>query len=206
MPADQTSTAADRRLEEMEAKAVDKAKASADAAFRPAPSVFNAPSADILLQQVDGPSLQTYQGTESVYVGRSVPVAAGGKLNIPIHVSTPGSVVAYAVELKAHDIYFSIMAEREEGVTVVKVCVWFSICGVILILFFGGWESFSPNGASLYHLTLPLVSSLFSFHRKTPASTPPATCPLRKNSSSAPSPACCNSTSPTTTPGSVKRS
>jgi hypothetical protein len=54
-------------------------------------------------------------------VGRAVPIAAGGKLNIPINVSTPGSVVAYAVELKAYDINFSITAEREEGVTVVKV-------------------------------------------------------------------------------------
>jgi hypothetical protein len=110
-----------QRLEEMEAKAVDKAKASADAAFRPPPSVLNAQSAQVLLQQVDGPSLKTYQGTESVYVGRSVPVAAGGKLNVPINVSTPGSVVEYAVELKGYDINFGITAEREEGITVVKV-------------------------------------------------------------------------------------
>ena len=33
-----------QKLEEMEAKAVDRAKMSADAAFRPAPSIFNAPS------------------------------------------------------------------------------------------------------------------------------------------------------------------
>ena len=109
------------QLEEMEAKAVDKAKANADAAFRPPPSVLNAQSAQVLLQQVDGPSLKTYEGKESVYVGRSVPVAAGGKLNVPINVSTPGSVVEYAVELKALDINFGITAEREEGFTVVKV-------------------------------------------------------------------------------------
>ena len=110
-----------QKLEEIEAKAVDKAKMSADAAFRPAPSVFNAPSAQVLLQQVDGPSLQTYDGIESIYVGRSVPVVAGGKLNVPINVATPGSVVSYAIELKSHDINFSITAEREEGVTIVKV-------------------------------------------------------------------------------------
>ena len=111
------------QLEEMEAKAVDKAKANADAAFRPPPSVLNAQSAQVLLQQVDGPSLKTYEGKESVYVGRSVPVAAGGKLNVPINVSTPGSVVEYAVELKALDINFGITAEREEGFTIVKVGV-----------------------------------------------------------------------------------
>ena len=110
-----------QRMEEMEAKAVDKAKANADAAFRPTPSVLNAQSAAVLLQQVDGPSLTTYKDTESVYVGRSVPVAAGGSLNVPINVSTPGSVVEYAVEVKGYDIGFEIMAEREEGVTVVKV-------------------------------------------------------------------------------------
>jgi hypothetical protein len=110
-----------RRMEEMEAKAVDRAKASADAAFRPSPSILNAQSAAVLLQQVDGPSLKTYEGIESVYVGRTVPLAAGSKLNIPINVSTPGSVVEYAVELKANDVDFSITAEREEGITIVKV-------------------------------------------------------------------------------------
>jgi hypothetical protein len=112
------------RLEEMEAKAVDKAKMNADAAFRPAPSIFNAPSAHVLLQQVDGPSLQTYDGIESIYVGRSVPIVAGGKLNIPITITTPGSVVSYAIELKSYDINFSITAEREEGITIVKVCIF----------------------------------------------------------------------------------
>lgn len=110
-----------QQLEEMEAKAVDKAKANADAAFRPPQSILNAQSATVLLQQVDGPSLKTYQNNESVYVGRSVPVAAGGKLNLPIIVSTPGSVVEYAVEIKAYDIGFAIKAEREEGITIVKV-------------------------------------------------------------------------------------
>lgn len=108
-------------LEELEAAAVDKAKAASDAAFRPSASILNAQSAAVLLQQVDGPSLTTYKSTESIYVGRSVPVAAGGKLNVPINVSTPGSVVEYAVELKAYDIEFGITAEREEGVTIVKV-------------------------------------------------------------------------------------
>ena len=109
------------RLEEMETKAVDRAKASADAAFRPSPSILNAQSAAVLLQQVDGPSLNTYEGTESVYVGRSVPLAAGGKINVPIIISTPGSVVEYAVELKSHDVEFGIIADRDEGSTTVKV-------------------------------------------------------------------------------------
>lgn len=112
-----------QKLTELEAKAVDKAKATADAAFRPSPSILNAATANVLLQQVDGPSLETYEGKESVYVGRSVPVQAGGKLNVPIQVNTPGSVVEYAVELKGYDVTFSITAEREEGVAIVKVRV-----------------------------------------------------------------------------------
>jgi len=119
---DKKAVAAQQRLEDMEAKALSKAKATADAAFRPSPSILNAQSADALLSSVDGPSLDTYESKESVYVGRSVPVAAGAKIEVPIQVTTPGSVVEYAVELKAYDIAFGITAEREEGITIVKVC------------------------------------------------------------------------------------
>ena len=105
----------------MEAKAVAAATATADDSFAPSPSLLNASDPKVLLQQVDGPSLQQYEGKESVYVGRSVPIALRAKLEVPIHVTTPGSVVEYAVESKAYDIIFGVTAEREEGTTVVKV-------------------------------------------------------------------------------------
>jgi len=111
-----------KRLQALEAKAVAEATATADSAFTPSASLLNAPTPAPLLKQVDGPSLQAYEGKESVYVGRSVPVAAGGTLKVPIQVTTPGSVVEYAVENKNYDFAFGITAEREEGVTVVKVC------------------------------------------------------------------------------------
>jgi hypothetical protein len=110
-----------KRLQALEAKAVAEATATADAAYIPSPSLLNAPTAAPLLKQVDGPSLQQYEGKESVYVGRNVPLAAGGTLSVPIQVSAPGSVVEYAVENKTYDFAFGITAEREEGVTVVKV-------------------------------------------------------------------------------------
>ena len=110
-----------RRLQALEAKAVAEATATADAAFQPSPSLLNAATAAALLAQIDGPSLNDYEGKESVYVGRCVPIAAGGSLTVPIQVTTPGSVVEYAVESKQYDIGFGITAEREEGVTVVKV-------------------------------------------------------------------------------------
>jgi len=108
------------RFAELEAKAVEQATATADESFTPSPSLLNASSPEALLQQVDGPSLKEYEAKESVYVGKSVPIALRAKLEVPIHVTAPGSIVEYAVESKGYDIGFSIMAEREEGITVVK--------------------------------------------------------------------------------------
>mmetsp|Transcript_419 Transcript_419/g.1075 ORF Transcript_419/g.1075 Transcript_419/m.1075 type:complete len:298 (-) Transcript_419:613-1506(-) len=109
-----------RRISALEAKAVAEATATADAAWVPSTSAMNSSSVEPLLKQIDGPSLKDYQGKESVYVGRSVPIAAGGALEIPIQVASPGSVVEYAVENKAYDFDFGIVAERDEGITIVK--------------------------------------------------------------------------------------
>ena len=70
---------------------------------------------------MDGPPIDTYDAKESVYVGRSIPLAAGKSLTVPIQVSVPGSVVDYSIEVPNHDVGLSIDAERDEGVTVVKV-------------------------------------------------------------------------------------
>jgi hypothetical protein len=113
-----------KQLSALEAKAVEKATATADAQFAPSPSLLNASTASALLVQVDGPDLSTYEAKESIYVGRSVPVSSGGSLTVPIQVTTPGSVVEYAVEMKQYDIGFGITAEREGGVTIVKVRIW----------------------------------------------------------------------------------
>ena len=121
MTAETDATNEKQRLEALEAKAVAEATATADAAFTPSPSLLNATTPAPLLKQVDGPSLENYEAKESVYVGRSVPLAAGGTLKVPISVTTPGSVVEYAVENKMYDFGFGITAEREEGVTLVKV-------------------------------------------------------------------------------------
>ena len=121
-----TATASDeeqrkKRLQDLEAKAVAEAKASADSSFRPSPGMLNAASAEVLMAQVDGPKLSTYEAKQSIYVGRSVPVAAGGKLEVPIQVTSPGSVVEYFIEIAKYDLSITITAERDEGVTVVKV-------------------------------------------------------------------------------------
>lgn len=109
-------------MKALEAKAVDKAKATADAAFKPSNTALNAKTADALLALVDGPQLDSYDAKESVYVGRSIPLLAGKSLTVPIQVSVPGSVVDYTIEILNYDIGLSIEAERDEGVTIVKVC------------------------------------------------------------------------------------
>jgi len=111
----------DKRIKALEAKAVAEATASADARYVPSVSLMNSNDPNALLGQVDGLSdLSDYEEKESIYVGRSVPITAGGSLEIPIQVSTPGSVVEYAVENKQYDFGFSITAERDESVTLVK--------------------------------------------------------------------------------------
>ena len=122
------------RMSALEAKAVAEATATADRAFTPSPSLLNSASPTALLKQVDGPSLANYKDTESVYVGRSIPVSAGSSLSVPIQVNTPGSIVEYAAENKSHDIGFGITAEREEGITIVQVR--FSWCFCLFCLSF----------------------------------------------------------------------
>lgn len=126
------------RMAELEAKAVAEATATADDSFMPSPSLLNASSPQALLQQVDGPSLSGYEAKESVYVGKSVPIALRGKMEVPIHVTAPGSIVEYSIESKGYDINFSVVAERDEGITIVKVC-YFSLnstctCTVIVLV------------------------------------------------------------------------
>lgn len=130
LPENNTSTMAERAtaakavdpeiMAAQEARAVAEATASADRSFIPSPTLLNSNSPTALLEQVDGPSLVNYSETESVYVGSSVPISAGGSLTVPIQVNTPGSIVEYAAENKYHDIGFGITAEREEGITVVQ--------------------------------------------------------------------------------------
>lgn len=131
-----------KRLQALEAQAVAEATASADAAYTPSPSLLNASTAEPLLQQVDGPSLAEYfdedsaAGKESVYVGRAVPIGAGGSLTIPIQINSPGSVVEYSVENKQYDFGFGITAEREEGVTIVKVQYASCFVAMFVVLYF----------------------------------------------------------------------
>jgi hypothetical protein len=121
MAGDKSGREESARMAELEAKAVAEATATADDSFTPSPSLLNASSPEALLHQVDGPSLSGYEAKESVYVGKSVPVAVRAKMEVPIHVTAPGSIIEYSIESKGYDINFAVVAEREEGTTVVKV-------------------------------------------------------------------------------------
>jgi len=105
---------------ELEAKAVAEATASADDSYVPSPSLLNAATANDLLKQVDGANLDKFVGKDSVYSGRNVPISLRSKLDIPIHVVAPGSIVEYSVNTQNYDLGFGITAEREEGITIVK--------------------------------------------------------------------------------------
>ena len=116
------SSSNNKRIQALEAKAVAEATATADAQYVPSVTLMNSNDPRSILRQVDGLSdLADYEEKESIYVGRSVPITAGGALEIPIQVATPGSVVEYAVENKQYDFGFSITAERDDSVTLVKV-------------------------------------------------------------------------------------
>lgn len=117
----QANNTAKKNIRALEAKAVAEATAEADSKYVPSVSLMNSGDPLAVVKQVDGLSdLSEYEEKESVYVGRSVPIAAGGSLEIPIQVAMPGSVVEYAVENKNYDFAFSITAERDESVTLVK--------------------------------------------------------------------------------------
>mmetsp|Transcript_22194 Transcript_22194/g.48302 ORF Transcript_22194/g.48302 Transcript_22194/m.48302 type:complete len:305 (-) Transcript_22194:659-1573(-) len=119
--ADETAKASSKRLQAIEAKAVAEATAEADNKYVPSVSSMNSSDPLAIVQQVDGFSdLTDYEEKESIYVGRSVPISAGGSLEIPLQVAMPGSVVEYAVENKQYDFGFSITAERDDSVTIVK--------------------------------------------------------------------------------------
>eukprot|EP00977_Amphora_coffeiformis_P016584 scaffold5169_cov172-Amphora_coffeaeformis.AAC.15 len=108
------------KMKALEAKAVDKAKATADAAFKPSMNILNAKTADALINLVDGPEIASYDAKESVYAGRTIPIGAGKSLTVPIQVTVPGSVVEYSIEVDNYDVGLAIDAERDEGVTIVK--------------------------------------------------------------------------------------
>jgi len=103
-----------------EARAVSEATASADASYVPSPSLLSASSPLPLLRQVDGPDLRSYNGAPNVYSARSIPIGASGKLDVPIYITSGGSVVEYNITSEYYDISFGVIAERDEKETIVK--------------------------------------------------------------------------------------
>jgi len=94
---------------------------AADDNYVPSQSLLSSSSPYPLIRSVDGISLKRYNPDPSRFSAKDVIVPLRGELTVPIHVVTSGSVVDYTVQSKDFDIGFGIVAEREEGVTVVKV-------------------------------------------------------------------------------------
>lgn len=93
---------------------------AADENYVPSQSLLSSSSPYPLIRSVDGISLKRYNPDPSRFSAKDVIVPLRGELTVPIHVVTSGSVVDYTVQSKDFDIGFGIVAEREEGVTVVK--------------------------------------------------------------------------------------
>lgn len=115
-----------------DAEAIALATKAADENYVPSQSLLNSSSPYPLIRSVDGISLKRYNPDPSVFCAKDVIVPLRGTLNVPIHVTTSGSIVDYTVDCAGYDIGFGITAEREEGVTVVKVCLF--ILSIILFL------------------------------------------------------------------------
>jgi hypothetical protein len=110
-----------------EAEAISNATKAADENYQPSQSHLSSSSPYPLIRSVDGISLKTYNPEPSRFSAKDVVIPLRGSLDVPIHVTASGSVVDYKVESKDFDIGFGVKAEREEGVTVVKVCICLSI-------------------------------------------------------------------------------
>lgn len=107
-------------VEEQEAAAIAEATKAAYNNYKPSQSLLKNSSPYPLIRAVDGLSLKEYNSEPSVFAAKNVSVPLRAKFSVPIHVTSSGSVVDYTVESEKYDIGFGIVAEREEGITVVK--------------------------------------------------------------------------------------
>mmetsp|Transcript_12727 Transcript_12727/g.18501 ORF Transcript_12727/g.18501 Transcript_12727/m.18501 type:complete len:331 (+) Transcript_12727:99-1091(+) len=105
---------------EEEADAIAEATKAAYENYKPSQSLLKNPSPYPLIRSVDGISLKKYNADPSVFSAKDVIVPLRGKFSVPVHVTSSGSVVDYTVESTNFDVGFGIVAEREEGITVVK--------------------------------------------------------------------------------------
>jgi len=106
--------------EDAEARAILEATAKSDSNYVPSTAVLSNPSHLPLMRQVDGIDLKLYNGSPSVYQAKNIPVGRRDRVDLPIYVTSSGSVVDYAVETADYDIGFGVTAERDEKETVVK--------------------------------------------------------------------------------------
>lgn len=113
-------SAANLNFDDAEARAIFEATTQSDLSYVPSAALLSNPSALPLIRQVDGVDLRTYNGAPSVYQAKNIPVARRGRLDLPIYVTSGGSMVEYAIETDIYDISFGVSAERDDKETVVK--------------------------------------------------------------------------------------
>jgi len=82
---------------------VRKAILAADEGYEPSDYALNSQDPQTLIQEVEGPSLQSYQGREPFATEKTVNVNGESSLSVPIQVDVPGSIVSYVVEKRSAD-------------------------------------------------------------------------------------------------------
>jgi len=107
-------------IDDAEARAIFEATTQSDLSYVPSAALLSNPSPLPLIRQVDGVDLKVYNGSPSVYQAKNIPVARRGRLDLPIYVTSGGSMVEYSIESDGYDIGFGITAERDDKETVVK--------------------------------------------------------------------------------------
>ena len=85
----------------------------ADDAYEPTKAVLE--NTQLLMQEVTGPIIPAgYKGKEAYFTGRNSVVYSGRSENVPIHVSTPGTMIEFTIDKKGYDFGFEIVAFMEE--------------------------------------------------------------------------------------------
>jgi hypothetical protein len=96
-----------------QAQALEDKLSKADDAYEPSKAVLeNTPK---LLQEVTGPTIPSdYRGKEAYFTGRNVVVYAGRTETVPIHVSTPGTMIEFTIDRKGYDFGLEIIAFMDQ--------------------------------------------------------------------------------------------
>ena len=123
-----------------------------DLSYQPSDKVME--NTSLLMNDIAGLSLTSYDVKDGYFTGRDVGVDAGNTLSVPIRVSTPGTIVEFTVEKKSYDFGFGITAFLDNGqvakVKVRNVMIKTSIFDLLLL----NWNKSNTISLLIAHCSL----------------------------------------------------